>query len=76
VLGIYYGPIATLDFASLYPSIMIAYNLSFETLVTDRRLVEGLGQLAATGANNDTQQLPLHASACLSREHVHIFNEV
>lgn len=31
--GFYKNPIATLDFASLYPSIMIAHNLCFTTLV-------------------------------------------
>lgn len=33
--GYYTCPIATLDFASLYPSIMIAYNLCFTTVVRD-----------------------------------------
>jgi DNA polymerase delta subunit 1 len=28
-------PIATLDFASLYPSIMMAHNLCYTTLLTD-----------------------------------------
>ncbi|GAY66238.1 hypothetical protein CUMW_247140 [Citrus unshiu] len=32
--GFYEKPIATLDFASLYPSIMMAYNLCYSTLVT------------------------------------------
>ncbi|KAB5556432.1 hypothetical protein DKX38_007341 [Salix brachista] len=32
--GFYENPIATLDFASLYPSIMMAYNLCYCTLVT------------------------------------------
>ena len=32
--GFYKDPIATLDFASLYPSIMQAYNLCYSTLVT------------------------------------------
>ena len=32
-LGAHSSPICTLDFASLYPSIMIAHNLSYETLV-------------------------------------------
>lgn len=33
VRGFYNIPIATLDFASLYPSIMIAHNLCYTTLV-------------------------------------------
>ncbi|MQL82063.1 hypothetical protein Taro_014543 [Colocasia esculenta] len=32
--GFYEKPIATLDFASLYPSIMMAYNLCYCTLLT------------------------------------------
>lgn len=31
--GFYEQPIATLDFASLYPSIMMAHNLCYTTLV-------------------------------------------
>lgn len=31
--GFYNTPIATLDFASLYPSIMIAHNLCYTTLL-------------------------------------------
>lgn len=31
--GFYERPIATLDFSSLYPSIMIAHNLCYTTLV-------------------------------------------
>eukprot|EP00961_Rhodomonas_salina_P025783 348293-Rhodomonas_salina.1 len=34
-VGAYSTPICTLDFASLYPSIIIAYNLSYETLIRD-----------------------------------------
>lgn len=33
VTGFYKEPIATLDFASLYPSIMMAHNLCYSTLV-------------------------------------------
>ena len=33
VKGVYKEPIATLDFASLYPSIMMAHNLCYTTLV-------------------------------------------
>ncbi|PFH51036.1 hypothetical protein AMATHDRAFT_75228 [Amanita thiersii Skay4041] len=40
--GFYDVPIATLDFSSLYPSIMMAHNLCYTTLV-DRATVERLG---------------------------------
>tara|TARA_R110002073_G_scaffold123085_3_gene266413 strand:- start:8464 stop:12123 length:3660 start_codon:yes stop_codon:yes gene_type:complete len=33
--GAYYRPITALDFASLYPSIMMAHNLCYSTLVMD-----------------------------------------
>ena len=33
--GFYQQPIATLDFASLYPSIMMAHNLCYTTLLTE-----------------------------------------
>jgi DNA polymerase delta subunit 1 len=33
IRGFYTDPIATLDFASLYPSIMMAHNLCYTTLV-------------------------------------------
>jgi len=35
--GAYYTPITALDFASLYPSIMVAHNLCYSTLVIDKR---------------------------------------
>ena len=31
--GFHKDPIATLDFASLYPSIMMAHNLCYSTLI-------------------------------------------
>lgn len=31
--GYYQDPVATLDFASLYPSIMMAHNLCYTTLI-------------------------------------------
>lgn len=34
MLGFYEKPIATLDFTSLYPSIMMAHNLCYTTLLT------------------------------------------
>jgi DNA polymerase delta subunit 1 len=35
--GAYYTPITALDFASLYPSIMMAHNLCYSTLVMDKK---------------------------------------
>ena len=35
--GFYERPIATLDFASLYPSIMMAHNLCYTTYVPDQK---------------------------------------
>lgn len=35
--GFYDTPIVTLDFASLYPSIMIAHNLCYSTLLTEEQ---------------------------------------
>ena len=40
--GFFDKPISTLDFASLYPSIMGSNNLCFSTLVTDRSLLDKL----------------------------------
>jgi len=40
--GFFDKPISTLDFASLYPSIMGSNNLCFSTLVTDRSLLPHL----------------------------------
>lgn len=35
--GLYYDPIVCLDYASLYPSIMIAYNLCYSTMVLNTK---------------------------------------
>lgn len=40
--GYYKDPIATLDFSSLYPSIMIAHNLCYTTLLRPN-MIEKLG---------------------------------
>ncbi|KAH9946498.1 hypothetical protein B0H21DRAFT_743121 [Amylocystis lapponica] len=40
--GYYDVPIATLDFSSLYPSIMMAHNLCYTTL-TDKNVIDRLG---------------------------------
>jgi DNA polymerase delta subunit 1 len=36
--GFYNEPIATLDFASLYPSIMMAHNLCYTTLIISQQI--------------------------------------
>ncbi len=44
-VGFYNIPITTLDFASLYPSIMISNNLCYSTLAdfhTVKNMVEGI----------------------------------
>lgn len=45
IVGFYKEPIATLDFASLYPSIMMAHNLCYTTLVNPNEMERlGLGK--------------------------------
>jgi DNA polymerase delta subunit 1 len=41
--GFYQVPIATLDFASLYPSIMMAHNLCYSTYLQDKSHAERFG---------------------------------
>ncbi len=38
VVGFYEDPIATLDFASLYPSIMISHNLCYTTILEKEKI--------------------------------------
>lgn len=47
--GYYADPIATLDFASLYPSIMMAHNLCYTTLVKGAQGVVAGGSATAGG---------------------------
>jgi len=47
----YEVPIATLDFASLYPSIMQAYNLCFSTLINPREVNKYDPKIYAKSAN-------------------------
>lgn len=42
IKGYYVEPISTLDFASLYPSIMIAHNLCYSTLVINPKEIQHL----------------------------------
>ncbi|KAJ3190847.1 DNA-directed DNA polymerase delta [Irineochytrium annulatum] len=41
--GFYEEPIATLDFTSLYPSIMMAHNLCYSTYLGNMGIIKGLG---------------------------------
>nr|BAJ78751.1 DNA polymerase delta catalytic subunit [Euborellia plebeja] len=51
--GYYAKPIATLDFSSLYPSIMMAHNLCYTTLVpVAKRNIVQPDQITQTPANN------------------------
>lgn len=36
--GFYLEPVATLDFSSLYPSIMVAHNMCYTTLIPEDRV--------------------------------------
>jgi DNA polymerase delta subunit 1 len=56
--GYYDAPIATLDFASLYPSIMMAHNLCYTTLL-DKATIERLGLVKDT----DYTQTPNNGKA-------------
>ncbi|CAF1669038.1 unnamed protein product, partial [Adineta ricciae] len=44
IRGYYDTPITTLDFSSLYPSIMQAHNLCYSTLITDGRIKQTLSE--------------------------------
>lgn len=58
--GFYQDPIATLDFASLYPSIMMAHNLCYTTLVPANRYCM-FASLSASSCS--TGLIPLSAFA-------------
>lgn len=54
--GFYMEPVATLDFASLYPSIMMAHNLCYTTLVlpSQRHLFADRPEDLTTTPSGDT----------------------
>ncbi|CXI06651.1 DNA polymerase delta catalytic subunit, putative [Plasmodium berghei] len=55
IKGYYIEPISTLDFASLYPSIMIAHNLCYSTLIKNNDEISDLNKNDITtvpGKNN------------------------
>jgi DNA polymerase delta subunit 1 len=57
--GAYYAPITALDFEGLYPSIMIAHNLCYSTLVMDERYANIPGVTYETfGAHKFAQDVP------------------
>ena len=58
--GFYRMPVATLDFASLYPSIMMAHNLCYSTLLPPDR--QAFTQ--QPGAQQPAMDLALHRPAC------------
>ncbi|CRG97181.1 DNA polymerase delta catalytic subunit, putative [Plasmodium gallinaceum] len=70
IKGYYIEPISTLDFASLYPSIMIAHNLCYSTLIKnnneiselnddDITVIQGKGNLKFVKKNVKKGILPL-----------------
>ena len=57
--GFYEKPIATLDFASLYPSIMMAYNLCYCTLVKYSSLIVICSESSVTDIKNISTKVQL-----------------
>lgn len=53
--GFYTVPIATLDFASLYPSIMLAHNLCYSTFVMDEKYKGINGVVYETHKSSETK---------------------
>ena len=62
--GFYSMPVATLDFASLYPSIMMAHNLCYTTLLPRNRQVLFVpGQYQGSKICSNHQDCLWHACA-------------
>lgn len=65
--GAYYKPITALDFASLYPSIMVAHNLCYSTLVMDPKYDNLPGvEYETHGAHKFAQNVPSLLPAILT----------
>jgi DNA polymerase delta subunit 1 len=62
IRGYHTNPIMTLDFASLYPSIMLAHNLSYDTLLDKMRIPMGFVE------GVDFEMSPTPAFACFVLE--------
>ncbi len=65
--GFYSMPVATLDFASLYPSIMMAHNLCYSTLLPHNRQ-DALELPVICPTSPGSPSLGLHQTICLSRD--------
>lgn len=66
--GYYDVPIATLDFSSLYPSIMMAHNLCYTTLL-EKHTIERLGLIKGVDyiQTPNNGMLLVYASSCPTR---------
>ena len=59
--GVYSDPICVLDFASLYPSLIIGYNMSFDSLLPPNAL--------RAAGDHSRQSWPTHESVGLPDQH-------
>ena len=53
--GYYDLPITTLDFSSLYPSIMMAHNLCYSTLIKQHHIKVKMRLIDSIGTNDSLQ---------------------